>query len=152
MPFVFVRPSVWVTLASLVFSSGCTLLDPYVRAKELDTTSPAPSLAEAMAAAQAQRKAYYGAVSERAKLRNGLPVLLIPLSAAALYKGFAGDSGEATRRLLLKEVLVGASIFSLGSYFTSTSREQIYLAGTKALSCAIYATSPYYLLNALGKC
>ncbi|MGV3572451.1 MAG: peptidoglycan-binding domain-containing protein [Ramlibacter sp.] len=135
--------------------SGCSLLNPYVRATELDAPygSPRPSTApgqsraldEATRAAAAQRKAYYEAVGDRAKLRNGLPLVLIPLSAAALYKGATGGGGESTRKLLLKEGLLGASLFGIGSYYTSSSREQIYLAGAKALSCSIYATTPYDL-------
>lgn len=152
MAFSFARPLAWVTFAGLVLvGSGCSLLNPYVRASELDASPITPSLVDAVAVAQAQRKAYYGAVSDRAKLRNGLPLVLVPLGAAAAYKGLVGDAGESTRKLLLKEGLVGASLFGLGSHFTSTTREQTYLAGAKALSCAIYASSPYYLLNALSE-
>ncbi|MDP1586441.1 MAG: hypothetical protein Q8M07_01745, partial [Prosthecobacter sp.] len=146
-----------------IATSGCSLLNPYVRAKELDAsgiwaaglpTSNLPqnqALLNAVTAAAAQRTAYYDAVGERAKLRNGLPLVLIPLSAAALYKGLSSDGGESTRKLLLKEGLVGASAFGLASYFTSTTREQIYLAGAKALSCSIYTMTPYYVPDALGQ-
>lgn len=131
--------------------SGCmTLIDPYVRSPKLDESAVKGTLPDAIAAAEAQRRAYYGAVSERAKLRNGLPLALVPLGAAALYKGFTGDGGDSTRRLLVKEGLVGASLFGLGSQYTSTAREQIYLAGAKALSCSIYAMTPYLVLDTLG--
>lgn len=131
--------------------SGCmTLIDPYVRSPKLDESAVKSTLPEAIAAVEAQRRAYYDAVSERAKLRNGLPLALVPLGAAALYKGFTGDGGDSTRRLLVKEGLVGAGLFGLGSQYTSTTREQIYLSGAKALSCSIYAMTPYLTLDTLG--
>jgi hypothetical protein len=144
-------------------SSGCALLDPYVRAPELNaldasaagvTESTLPenkALLQAFSAAAAQRKAYYDAVSTRAKVRNSLPLILIPLSAAALYKGVSSDGGESTRKLLLKEGLVGASVYGLGTYYTAPGRDQIYLAGAKALSCSIYALTPYYLPDAIAE-
>lgn len=135
----------------LVALSGCSLLDPYVRASELDESTDTLTLTAAMRLAEAQRKAYYAAVSDRAKLRNGLPLVLVPLGAAAMYKGFSGDGGESTRKLLLKEGLVGASAFGLANHFTSSVREQTYLAGAKALSCSIYATTPYLELDKLGQ-
>lgn len=147
-------------------TSGCSLINPYLRAPQLDSTDnaaaglPSSALPEnqallsAVAAAAAQRSLYYSAVGDRAKLRNGLPLALIPLGAAALYKGIAADAGTSTRNLLLKEGLVGATLYGLGSYYTSTTREQVYLAGAKALSCSIYAMTPYYvpddLASALG--
>lgn len=142
----------------MLTTSGCSLIDPYVRATEVDALDgptaaglPAENLArnsalsKSIVATAAQRKAYYDAVSDRAKLRNGLPLLLVPIGAMALYKGVASDGGESTRKLLLKEGLVGATAFGLGGYYTSTAREQIYLAGAKALSCSIYAMTPYSL-------
>ncbi|MCX2863692.1 hypothetical protein OOZ63_17830 [Paucibacter sp. PLA-PC-4] len=142
----------------MLSTSGCSLLDPYVRAKEVDALDGAAAsglpeerlarnsaLAKAITATAAQRKAYYDAVSDRAKLRNGLPLLLVPLGAMALYKGVASDGGESTRRLLLKEGLIGGTAYGLGGYYTSTAREQIYLAGAKSLSCSIYAMTPYSL-------
>lgn len=146
-----------VTFCLAFTTSGCSLLNPYVRATQLDGTDdgaaglPASdkqhnkALVGAITAAAAQRRAYYGAVSERAKLRNGLPLVLVPLGAAALYKGLVNTGGEATRRVLLKEGLVGASLYGLDGYYTSTARERTYLAGAKALSCSIYAMTPYYL-------
>lgn len=161
----YVRRRVPMALMAIVFAfatSGCaSLLNPYVRAAELDTQDAAAAglpasdaagnkaLVEGIRIAAAQRKAYYGAVADRAKLRNGLPLALVPLSAAALYKG-AVSSGDRTRELLLQEGLLGASLFALGSYYTSTTREQIYLAGAKALTCSIYAASGYYVPDSLG--
>lgn len=146
------RPLVMAACAVLGLAlSGCmTLIDPYVRSPKLDESAVKGTLSDAIAAAEAQRSAYYDAVSERAKLRNGLPLALVPLGAAALYKGFTSDGGESTRRLLVKEGLVGASLFGLGSQYTSTAREQIYLSGAKALSCSIYAMTPYLALDTLG--
>lgn len=153
-----------ITMVSLVIATtGCSLLNPYVRAKELDggggtaagfpgSSLPAnQALLGSITAAAAQRTAYYDAVGDRAKLRNGLPLVLIPLSAVALYKGLSSSGGESTRKLLLQEGLVGATLFGLGGYYTSTAREQTYLAGAKALSCSIYAMAPYYLPDALAR-
>jgi len=151
------------TALCLAFAlGGCSLLDPYVRAPELDAAAAGAAgqqlpvagssnyaLAKAMAAAAAQRRAYYGAVSDRAKLRNGLPLVLVPLAGAALYRGLV-DTGDSTRRILMKEGLVGASIFGLGSYYTSSSRELTYLAGAKALSCSLYSMTSYYLPDELA--
>jgi hypothetical protein len=154
--------AVLASIAVAIASSGCSLLNPYVRAPELESkdssaaglpTSALPqnqALISAVATAAAQRTAYYNAVSDRAKLRNGLPLALIPLSAVALYKGIASGGGASTRELLLKEGLVGAGLYGLASYYTSTTREQVYLAGAKALSCSIYATTPYYLPDDLA--
>lgn len=143
-------------------SSACSLLNPYVRAPELDAadiqsglpltaTSDNKALMSAIALAAKQRARYYDAVSDRAKVRNGLPLLLIPLSAAAIYRGVLSDGGSSTRRILLKEGLLGAGMYGLASYYTSSTREQVYLAGAKALSCSIYATTPYFLANDLAQ-
>jgi len=157
-----------MTVAAMVClalgTQGCSLLDPYVRAQQLnddvgagaagvpDSKLPQnQALKDAFTAAAAQRKAYYDAVSTRAKVRNGLPLVLIPLSAAALYKGLSSDGGESTRKLLLKEGLVGASVYGLGTYYTTPGRDPIYLAGAKALSCSIYALTPYYLPDPIAE-
>lgn len=152
-----------LTACLALASGGCSLLNPYVRAPELDAgdagaaglpASDRPhnrALLAAVKVAAAQRKAYYDAVSDRAKLRNGMPLLLVPLGAAALYKGLSSPGGESTRRILLQEGLVGASIYGVGSYYTSSAREQTYLAGAKALSCSLYAATPFFLPDELAE-
>jgi peptidoglycan hydrolase-like protein with peptidoglycan-binding domain len=149
-------------LALLAAMAGCTLFNPYNRARELDTTGgdaaglPAslvgtnPTLQSAINVAAAQRKEYYNAVGIRAEVRNGLPLLLVPLSAAAIYKGIAGTGTEAGRNMVLKEGLAAAAVYGVGNYYTSTTREQIYLSGAQALSCSIYAVTPFFLPDDLA--
>jgi len=127
---------------------GCTsLLNPYVRDAKLDAASSTQGvgvdrLANAIEAAEAQRAAYYSAVGDRAKLRNALPMVLLPLSAVTLYRGITTTT-DAGRRLVLELGILGAAVYSTSNSYLSAPRERIYLAGTLALSCAIHAVEPY---------
>lgn len=137
--------------AALIFAaggSGCTtLLDPYVRDTKLDDASSSlgagvDRLEKVVEAAEAQRTAYYRAVSERAKLRNALPMVLLPLGALTLYRGITTGT-DAGRRDVLLFGLLGAAVYATGNAYLAAPRERIYLGGVLALSCAIHAVEPY---------
>jgi len=126
--------------------SGCSLIDPYVRHRQMDApTRDAGTdfvrLESVIDAAEKQRLAYYDAIADRAKLRNGLPLALVPLSAAALYRG-ATTNTDAGKRLVLQMGILGAALYGMGNYYLAAPRERIYLAGVMALTCAIHSYEP----------
>jgi peptidoglycan hydrolase-like protein with peptidoglycan-binding domain len=143
----FVRAVCLALIVSFTASGCSSLLDPYIRVKELkelsakDTAKPG-GLEKVAIAAEKQREGYYAAISDRAKLRNSLPLVLLPLTAMALYRG-ATVSTDAGRDLVLQLGLLGAAYYGTANWYLSSPRERIYLEGTLALSCAIHVAGPY---------
>lgn len=140
------------TLAVIVSGllQGCsTLLNPYVRAEELDVAPSdwglgAARLDNIVNAAIKQRGEYYKAVSERARLRNGLPLLLVPLSAIALRRGITATT-DGGRGVVLDMGITSAALYGLGGHYLGSPRERVYMAGALALSCSIRAIEPYMI-------
>ena len=135
-----------LAVASAIALSGCSILNPYVRAPQLDAKASGQGtdftrIENVIEAAEAQRVKYYAAVSERAKLRNSLPLVLLPLSSIALYRGIT-TSTDAGRRNVLQLGILGAAFYGTGSFYLAAPRERLYLAGVAALNCAIHAVEP----------
>jgi hypothetical protein len=140
-------------IVSLTASGCASLLDPFIRADELKNLSAkdvakAGGLEKVAVAAEKQREAYYAAISDRAKLRNSLPLVLLPLTAIALYRG-ATVSTDAGRDVVLQLGLLGAAYYGTANWYLSSPRERIYLEGTLALSCAIHAAGPYLAVSSM---
>jgi hypothetical protein len=72
--------------------------------------------------------------------RNAVALTLIPLTAASLAVGVT-SSGYA-RDFFAGAGAGGAALFGLGTYFTDQNRQRVYLAGEKAVTCAILAMRP----------
>ncbi len=87
------------------------------------------------------REDYYDAVGDQSKLKNGLALTLIPISAAAVYLGITGGSTEAITGL----AVAGASGLGIGSFMLSDARQTAYLSGSTTLGCAIVRSAPYLI-------
>lgn len=144
------RGSLTVCLALL---QGCSLFNPHVGSDitrpqvTADKSNFAGSLPEAIDYANDFRKAYYKAVGEQSKLRNGLALTLVPISATALFLGITSSS-RASRDAITALGITGASAFALGAQFESNWRQRIYLAGSQVIGCAILAMRPYLIPTA----
>src|SRR5438128_669311 len=86
------------TLLAGLTLTGCSLWNPHVTADmprpqaRFGTIEFAGNAAEAIDYANSWRTAYYDAVGDQAKLRNGMALVAIPAAATALYFGITGDS------------------------------------------------------------
>lgn len=125
-----------LVVCSSLAVSGCSLLNPYVTWER--PQSEDPSLQNGIDYANRAKDAYNAAVGDQALLTNGLALGLIPLSAAAIGLGIHQVSGEAVTAL----GLTGAAAFGAGTWLSSTPRQRIYVAGVKAMSCAVSAILP----------
>ncbi|MBN8741328.1 MAG: hypothetical protein BGP24_15355 [Lysobacterales bacterium 69-70] len=147
------RRIVAFTLAvSLVSASGCAS-DPYVRWSRNEKA--VESSEAAVRYAREAQTHYEEALSARARSESAVAASLITLSAIALGLGAA----EAHRDAFVGVGLVGGTTFSLARWFENKPAELAYLAGVKAIDCAINAAVPFVytesdrgaLLDALGK-
>ncbi len=134
-----IRP-VAILLAALL--AGCTVLDPHfaVPAKGTADADFAGDLGSAIHEADQLRRGYQKAVGEQSMLRNGLAAGLIPLSAASLALGIT--SGPGARDTLVALGAGGAALLGVGSVFFDQGRQRVYLAGERAITCAVLAMRP----------
>ena len=117
--------------------SGCSLLNPHVIWERPDATEVV-TLQSAIKYANDAKDAYKTAIGEQAMLTSSLGLGLIPLSAAALGLGIANVDGNAITAL----GLTGAAAFSATTWVGSKPRQRVYIAGIKAMTCAVDAMIP----------
>ena len=137
-----------IMAVALVAVMGCTLLNPHLTwdrpqgvkndPKPLDKPT---SLPRAIAYAQRGVDRYRKAVGDQSLLRNTLAVSLTALAGSALGIGLQSSSRSA-EDFLVSAGIVGASGLTLGSWFSSTLRQKAWIAGIKALNCAVTAVEP----------
>ena len=96
------------------------------------------TLLDAIGYADNAKDAYKKAVGEQASLTSGAALALIPLSAAALGLGIA----EADSNLITALGVGGAAGFGAATWLSSKPRQRVYIAGIKAMSCAVDAMIP----------
>ena len=118
--------------------SGCSLLNPHVTWDRPDPKDGTITLTMAIEYANDAKDAYKGAVGDQALLTNALAMALIPLGGAALGAGIHGVSAEPLAYLALS----GATIYSAGTWLSSTPRQDIYIAGIFGITCAVEAVLP----------
>jgi hypothetical protein len=132
-------------IAAALTLNGCSLMNPHVtpemerpsaRMGEIDF---AGGTATAIDYANSWRTAYYDAVGDQSKLRNGMALVAIPAAATALYFGISGNS---TRDVIAGLATGTAGMLGVGMFLESSDREKVYLAGSQALGCVILASSP----------
>lgn len=135
--------------------AACAIVDPYVYPKKkeypdavllarMPTQQFAGHIGPAISYADQWRFTYVRAASQHATMRNVSAVALIPLSATALFYGTTGHgSGDRITRLALG----GASIYGANQFLTSNPRQELYLQGAHALTCAIAASRPFIVTN-----
>jgi hypothetical protein len=136
----------------LAFLQGCSLFDPYAEPNRVyldrfqgpepkpGATIPEGTLRSLQAAtdySEALREEYFHAISDQAVLNTTAGLMLIPISAAALYFGIAGP-----REVLLPLAVAGGATYLGANYLHSQPRELIYASGAGAVTCASAAMSP----------
>jgi hypothetical protein len=127
--------------------TGCSLWNPYVgsdiqRPAITDAAAPiefAGGAAAGIDYANKWRSAYYDAVGDQVKMKNGIALVAIPAAATAVYLGISGNS---TREVIAGLATGTAGLLGLGTYFESSDREKVYLAGSEAMGCVILASAP----------
>ncbi len=153
------RASIVMVSTAAAVLCGCSLFDPYVSATgpEVDhpiTTGVRLPACEAMeisanrsntlACALGWQNAYRGALKSQAKLNSYSGTTLILAAATALGMSGTGETGDGI-------VWIGAGsagIYGATSWLTSKPREAAYIAGMKAMSCAVTVTRPLMLSQA----
>lgn len=133
---------------------GCSLWNPHVTWERPSITAGGTAtekpyneitISDAIAYANRGKEAYKQAAGEQEELKSALALGLIPLSAAAVGLGVHEVSGEAITAL----GLTGAAGLGLGTWFNNEPYKTIYIAGAKALGCAVEAVAPLDLNRSL---
>jgi hypothetical protein len=83
---------------------------------------------------EAWRQHYYGQAAETLLWRNAMLAPILPLSANALYRS---THFENSTKLVGGYAAVGGVLYGLPQFFGSTKQQQLYLAGSRALTCAL---------------
>ena len=122
--------------------SGCSLIDSYLK-WNLPAIKDFPpniqfSLPYAIKYANNARDAYQTKLSDNAKLTNTLAPGLITLGAIVLGLAAYGAHTDT----ILGVALGGGTAYSLGNWFSNNTRELVYIAGMKGMSCAVDAVLP----------
>lgn len=133
---------------------GCSLWNPHVTWERPSITADGTAtekpyneitISDAIAYANRGKEAYKQAAGEQEELKSALALGLIPLSAAAVGLGVHEVSGEAITAL----GLTGAAGLGLGTWFNNEPYKTIYIAGARALGCAVEAVAPLDLNRSL---
>ena len=135
-----------IALLALAATAGCSLVNPFVIGPAARQAAIAPggraqnepkitSVDDAKRYAAWVKGEYRGALGDQAQLQSWLGIGLIPLSAAAMGIGAAGGPGSAVLAL----GLTGASAFGTSMWLTNKPRHLAYVAGIKAVTCAVDA-------------
>lgn len=131
----------------LVFTlSGCASwlnshVEPSSKPPSNDSVKFAGPLPDSIRYANDWRETYYDAVGEQDLLRSGTALSIIPITAAALYLGIT-STGRASRDAVAALGIGGASLFTTANFLGAPTKSQIYLAGSRAMGCAILAARP----------
>lgn len=99
-----------------------------------------PQLCGPLLLAEGYRVAYLRAASNQQRLRSGLALTGLAAATATLYYGLSGR--DVFKDRVLRLGTLGAASYAAGTYFTSSPRQQVYLHGATAMSCAIIAAAP----------
>ncbi len=136
-PLFKILPLVLLALST----TGCVgVLQPYAdTGTKPDYKTSTPTLADAREYAATTRENYREVVRNQGALATGASAALIPIAAVGLGAALLGGS----RDFLTVYGLAGASFVGVGALLQNKPRVAVYLAGDKALTCAISATEPY---------
>jgi hypothetical protein len=135
--------------------SGCAgIFNPYVAPKGEEPTSGdrrtitplvncvelEDSLCSALNLAERYRLAYLDAAGNQQKLSNTFAVAGLIAATATLYYGLRAHDKYQNR--VIGFATLGGVSYAAGTYFTSSPRQQVYLDGATAMSCAMIAAAP----------
>ena len=137
------RTGVAVLTCVALWTTGCSPLSPQIFSDDMLSASASDGKPETMqqakASAQQVMRRYNDAVREHSALTPGIGAALIGLSALTLARSINHSNNSD----LVGLGVGGSAAYLYGSTFVSRPRQMIYLAGSKALSCAIAASEPY---------
>lgn len=154
LPHLRNQRSVIATIVVCMFASGCTT-NTYVMTDGMKTslkttdsannqnaTGFAGDLEQAITDVDAQRNAYFDALTSRTKQRNVLNGTLITLTAAALYDGIS-TAGRGTNRAVANLGTLAGGAYAVNSYSNSPNTELAHLNAANDLTCLIMKTRPW---------
>jgi hypothetical protein len=98
------------------------------------------SLCSALTLAERYRVAYLKAAGNQQILRNTFAIAGLIAATSTLYYGL--EARDKYRGRVVRLATVGAASYAAGSFFTSSPRQQVYLDGATAMSCAMIAAAP----------
>lgn len=133
------RPVILSVIAITSLSlSGCSVWNPY-RDGNNEAYKNSVSLASAVAYAESTRERYYDNVREQTFINKTTGVALIGAAAAAAFFGIQGGHSNIVTGLGVG----GAGLFGVNSLLYSYPRLGVYVAGAKAITCAISLYAPF---------
>ena len=124
-------------LTSLVFASGCSLINPHVTWERTEPKAET-TVQDGIDYANRAIDEYKAAIGEQAILTSVMGLGLIPLSLAALGLGITETDGNA----IIALGLTGAAAYGAGSWLGSKTRQLVYVAGMEGMTCAKDAMLP----------
>lgn len=162
------KRSLWLVVSVSLLSGCAGVFNPYVKPERNDdrlfvtsrgvppgrdpngTTRSACSnldtdLCDALKLAEGYRVAYLKAAGNQQRIRNGAAVIGLAAAASTLYYGMQGR--DIFKDRVLRLGTLGATAYAGGTYFSSSPRQQVYLHGATAMSCAIIAAAPHMIPN-----
>ena len=101
-----------------------------------------PGICTSLAYAYNYQLRFAKAAAADASFRSATGALAIPVGAAALYYGV---TRVGTPQRVAGMSVTGAALYSSATWLTSTTKQKVYLAGSQATLCAMYAASPFLL-------
>lgn len=133
--------------ASILISTGCSLTRPYVVDANFSEKSdyicqqPETDMSKAMQCGDKIKKIYIDSVNDQAALVTYTGMGLITMTTLTL--GFTVHDASSTK--ITDWVLAGTGLYSLSYWLSSEGRDNIYIAGQKAIQCAENAIMPFML-------
>ena len=127
--------------AAVLLLGGCA--SPYVQLEhrdKIDDVRPA-ALAEAIADARAVEARYRDKVIELGEAERSLSNGLLGIGTAVVGMGVA----KVHPSTITGTALLGGSVYTIGTFNTDKRRAQAYVAGMKALDCAVATVTPLVL-------
>ena len=151
-------PHRWFAVAAALSLSACSTVNPYQRQPELDSDLPglagtamAGSLGDALRDINAQRLAWFEALSDHARVANAASLSVYGITAWGLYQGLkpnfvtGGVASESTRANLAKAGIGAGLAYSIGNLFINDKHDEAYVEGFRALTCLMARARPYLL-------
>ncbi len=127
-----------VVAVSALALAGCSVVNPY-RDGDNSAYEESVSLTSAVAYAESTRERYYYNVKEQTFINKATGVALVGAAAAAAFFGIQGNHSTLVTGLGVG----GAGLFGVNSLLYSYPRLGVYVAGAKAVSCAISLYAPF---------
>ena len=140
-------PHRWFAVAAALSLSACSTVNPYQRQPELDSDLPglagaamAGSLGDALRDINAQRLAWFEALSDHARVANAASLSVYGITAWGLYQGLkpnfvtGGVASESTRANLAKAGIGAGLAYSIGNLFINDKHDEAYVEGFRALT------------------